>query len=243
LKSTEQIAAGSEFCDYTVWQALRVPAFWVFVFGTSVFNLIWSSITLFNESILNELGFQQRTAVEMMAFLTGIGLITNMVAGKLATRERSGRLLAVGLVVLAASLTMFPSIHSLGQLRMYGAAMGFVGGLVTVVHFAAWGHLFGRSHLGKIQAVAQIVSVLASALGPLLIAWCHQSMNSYFPIYYLFAVIVLLLAVAAFLVSTPPRLSYTIVDHSQSRHPYDVAIGPELDRTDSNRPQLQPAED
>lgn len=192
--------------DYSVFEALRTPVFWVFVFGTSAFNMVWSSITLFNESILGELGFDAGTAVQMMAFLTGVGLVANIVGGKLATRERVGLLLSCGLLLLAGSLALFPSIRTIGQLRLYGSAMGFVGGLVTVVHFAAWGHFYGRRELGKIQGVAQVVSVIASAFGPLLMAASRDLKLSYMPIFQQFALCVFGLAIAAALVKAPARL-------------------------------------
>jgi MFS family permease len=207
---TSSSSTGAGCRDYTVFEALMTPAFWILVLGTSAFNLVWSSITLFNESILGELGFDQSMAVQMMAFLTGIGLLANIIGGKLATRERAGLLLSCGLLMLAVSLALFPAIRTVGQLRLYGSAMGFVGGLVTVVHFAAWGHFFGRSELGKIQGVAQIVSVIASAIGPVLMATSHDSRSSYLPIFTQFAICVFVLAVAAAIVRVPARLRVTV---------------------------------
>lgn len=195
--------------DYSLSEALATPAFWVFVLGTSAFNLVWSSITLFNETILAELGFDQKTSVEMMAFLTGTGLIANLVGGKLITRERTSWTLGIGLIALAIALACFPSIRTLNHLRLYGGAMGFVGGLVTVVHFSVWSSFYGRHHLGRIQGVAQVVSVLASALGPLMVAWTHERRGSYLPIYYTFAACIAVLAVATLIVPTPKRLTAT----------------------------------
>jgi len=207
---TSSSSNDASYRDYTVFEALRTPAFWIFVLGTSAFNLVWSSITLFNESIIGELSFDQSTAVQMMAFLTGVGLLANIIGGKLATRERAGILLSCGLLMLAGSLALFPSIRTIGQLRLYGSAMGFVGGLVTVVHFAAWGHFFGRSELGRIQGVAQIVSVIASAIGPVMMATSHDSRHSYLPIFSQFAIAVFVLAVAAALVRVPVRLHVAV---------------------------------
>jgi cyanate permease len=148
----------------------------------------------------------------MMAFLTGVGLLANLIGGKLATRQHCGLLLSAGLGILAVSLAAFPSIQSAGQLRLYGSAMGFVGGLITVVHFAAWGHFFGRSELGRIQGVAQVVSVIASATGPVLIATSHDSRGSYLPIFYRFAVFVCALSIAAALVRVPRRLAALVTE-------------------------------
>jgi sugar phosphate permease len=195
---------GDQDCtDFTLKQALITPAFWIVALATSTFNLVWSSITLFNEPILNELGFDQKAAVEMMAYLTGLGLISNIVAGKLATRQRIGILLGVGLLALTFALALFPSIRSAMQLRLYGAVMGFVGGIVTVVHFSVWGQFFGRAEIGRIQGVAQVLTVLASAIGPACVAWFADQRHSHLPAYYGFALLTLIAAIFSFLMPLP----------------------------------------
>jgi sugar phosphate permease len=189
--------------DFTLLEALLTPTFWIIALATSAFNLVWSSITLFNEPILDELGFDQKAAVEMMAYLTGLGLISNLVAGKLATRQRIGMLLGVALLALTVALALFPSIRSAIQLRLYGAVMGFVGGMVTVIHFSAWGQFFGRAEIGRIQGVAQALSVLASAIGPICVAWFADQERSHLPVYYVFAVMTSLASMLSFLMPLP----------------------------------------
>ncbi len=162
-------AAGAA-ADFTFGQALATPAFWVVVVGSSLFNLVWSGVTLFNESMLAERGLDGRVAIEIMAILTGIGLLANLVGGALASRTRVVKLLGIGLALLAAALVMFPTIDGVTGARLYATAIGLSGGLVTVVFFAAFGHLFGRTQLGRIQGAAQFSTVLASALGPVLMA-------------------------------------------------------------------------
>jgi len=184
-------------------QAVRTPAFWVFVLGPSAFNLVWSGVMLFNESILAERGFDQRVSVEVMAILTGTGLISNLVGGALATRARIGVLLAGGLATLALALAAFPSITTLGQLRLYAVAMGLTGGVVTVVFFSVWGLAFGRQHLGRIQGAAQLATVLASAVGPVLMAECLARTGSYSLMFRLLAGAIAVLAVSAGLTPLP----------------------------------------
>ena len=104
--------------------------------------------------MLAERGLGQNVAVQIMAILTGTGLLANLACGKLATRTRVVKLLGAGLALLAAALVMFPTIDGLTGARLYAAAIGTSGGIVTVVFFASWGHLFGRAHLGRIQGAA-----------------------------------------------------------------------------------------
>jgi MFS transporter, OFA family, oxalate/formate antiporter len=189
--------------DFTVRQALATPAFWVVVLGGSAFNLMWSGVTLFNESMLAERGLGQEFAVQIMAILTGIGLVANLIGGALATRTRVVKLLGVGLFFLAVGLALFPSITGPTGARLYAIAIGLSGGIVTVVFFAACGHLFGRTHLGRIQGGAQLATVLASALGPVVMAESLSFSGSYTPAFYGLAGLVGILALAALLTPTP----------------------------------------
>ncbi|HVU88501.1 MAG TPA: MFS transporter [Pirellulales bacterium] len=189
--------------DFTFGQALATPAFWVLVLGSSVFNLVWSGVTLFNESMLAERDLDQKIAVEIMAILTGIGLLANLVGGALASRTRVVKLLGIGLVLLAGALAMFPTIATPAGARVYAALIGLSGGLVTVVFFAAFGHLFGRARLGGIQGAAQFATVLASALGPELMAESQALTGSYAPMFFVLAAVTGGLALLALVVPLP----------------------------------------
>lgn len=206
----DPLAVASSISDtaesgYTLPQALSRPVFWIVLFGCSAFNFAWSGVTLFNESLLLERGLDAKASVDILAILTGIGLLANIVGGKLATRSRITRLFGGSLVLLAIALVVFPQIDSLNIARCYAAAMGLSGGFITVIFFSAWGHLFGREHLGRIQGVAQFATVLASASGPVYLAEIKASAGSYTPGFHLLAVVVGILAIAAFFAPLPSK--------------------------------------
>jgi MFS family permease len=165
--------------DFTLGQALRSRVFWAFGLGASLFGMVWSAITLFNQSILEEHRFDANTFLLVMTVLTGSGLVSNLAGGWAAGRVALGRLLAAGMVVLAGTLLAFPSIESETAVVLYALALGVSGGVITVVFFAVWGQAFGRAHLGKIQGAAQVLSVFASALGPWLLEVCKEATGSY----------------------------------------------------------------
>ena len=89
---------------------------------------------------------------------------------------------------------------------------GVGGGLVMVLFFAAWPRIFGRRHLGRIQGVAQAITVLASALGPLLLAWCVKWTGSYATMFQALAAVIALVGVAALLMTLPPPWPRVTVD-------------------------------
>ncbi len=187
--------------DATLWEALRSPSFWIFTLAAAMFNLTWSAITLFQESLLADRGFGHNAFVLVMGLLVAGGLPANLLTGWLATPERLGRLLAVGMLMLAVSLTAFPWLQTSLHAMYYGTALGVSGGIITVIFFSAYGQTFGRTHLGAIQATVQAVSVLASASGPVLLTF-SKSYGSTTPFFYGTAATAILMAGLAWTLPT-----------------------------------------
>ncbi len=101
-------------------------------------------------------------------------MIGNFGGGWLATRMSLPNLLAISLFVLAAGLAALPHVTTIGQVMAWATAMGLGGGLVMVLFFSVWPRVYGRAHLGRIQGAAQAMTVVASAIGPLLLAVVHR---------------------------------------------------------------------
>jgi hypothetical protein len=77
--------------------------------------------------------------------------------------------------------------------------------MVTVIFFGFWRKAFGTRSLGQIQGAAQMITVLASACGPLLLALSKESTGSYLPMFRLAALASVLFGVAAWVVPWPRR--------------------------------------
>ncbi len=184
--------------DFTLRQALATPAFWVFALSSSVYGLIASGIALFNESILAELGFAATIYHSSLAITALTALVGNFLGGWLAQQWSMNRLMALAMSLLAASLLALPHLRSAAHVVVYAVVMGLAGGFVMVVFFSYWSRAYGRQHLGKIQGAAQSLTVLASAIGPLLLAECVTRTGSYAVMFRLLAAVVAALAIAAF---------------------------------------------
>jgi cyanate permease len=195
----------SRLVDLGVWDALRSPAFWVFALSSSLFGLVYSGIALFNQSILEERGFDASTYHQVLVISTLLGLAANFGGGFLASRISIQRVMGIGMAVLAMALLALPSVTTQSHVIFYAMAMGIAGGVVTVVFFSVWGQVFGRSHLGRIQGCAQMMTVFASAVGPLILAMTLESTGSYDSIFYILAAAVLVLGAGCFWVSLPER--------------------------------------
>jgi MFS family permease len=192
------------------WQeAVRTPAFWCFSIGAALYGLVASGIGLFNESILAERGFNADVYYQTLVVTAITALAGNFGGGWLAMRMSLQNLLAISLFVLAAGLAALPHVTTILQVMAWATAMGLGGGLVMVLFFSVWPKVYGREHLGRIQGAAQAMTVLASAIGPLLLAWCVDWTGSYAGMFNILSVIIALTAVSALLTPVPKVILLT----------------------------------
>jgi len=196
-------AAAAPATGYSLVEALRTPAFWVMATASALYGLVASGIGLFNESILNERGFVAGTYYQSLVVTALTSLAGNFLGGFLTAKGGMNRLMAVAMVLLMAGLFVLPVVRTVGQVMGVAVVMGVAGGFVMVLFFSFWGRVYGRAHLGQIQGAAQMMTVLASAVGPLLLAECIARTGSYAAMFYLLALVVGLLALAAWVVRVP----------------------------------------
>ena len=189
--------------DYTLTEALSTPSFWVFGIASAIYGLIASGIALFNESILAERRFDASTYYRSLIIVALTSLVGNFLGGWIASKWKMNRLLSVAMVLLAASLFALPHVSTQMHVAIYAAVMGLAGGFVIVIFFSFWSAAYGRKHLGKIQGAAQALTVIASALGPLVLAQTHTRTGSYASIFYVLTVVVVVLALLAWFVKLP----------------------------------------
>jgi MFS family permease len=198
--SAGSAGAGNET---TFGNALRSGAFWVFAMGAALYGLVASGIGLFNESVLAERGFGPQVYYQTLVVSALTALAGNFLGGWLAQHVRLTTLLAWSLLTLAAGLVALPHVATIAHVMLWAVAMGLGGGLVMVLFFSVWPKVFGQAQLGRIQGAAQALTVFASALGPLLLAWCVDWTGSYVAMFRILAAVIAATAVSALAVRLP----------------------------------------
>jgi MFS family permease len=197
---------GTGEADGYAWtDAVRTSAFWLFSLGAALYGLVASGIGLFNESILAERGFGPNVYYMTLAATAISALAGNFGGGWLATRMPLARLLAISLAILTLGLAALPHVSLFAQVVAWAIGMGVGGGFVMVLFFSVWPRVYGRRHLGRIQGIAQAMTVLASAIGPVLLAWCVAWTGSYAAMFRILAAVIASVALAALVISMPPK--------------------------------------
>lgn len=196
--TSSQMAASA-----TLRQALQTPCFWMFAVSISLFGMLSAGLSLFNQYVLEERGFGEEVYHRLLVVGMLVGMTSNLVAGGLAKRVPMQRLLTLALLILSGALVMFPFLKTEAHVYLYGVANGAAGGFLTVLFFAVWGHAYGTVALGRIQGVAQMMTVLASAAGPLVVQSSRTATGSYTTIFFVAAGVSLVMAVTAWFTRVP----------------------------------------
>lgn len=197
-------ANGDELLVGWHWRdAVATRSFWVFALGAALYGLVASGIGLFNESILAERGFGPGIYYQSLAVTALMALVGNFAGGWIADRWSMPRLMTLAMTVLAIGLAVLPHLTATPQVMIWAGLMGLGSGFVMVLFFGYWARAYGRRHLGQIQGAAQTLTVLASAVGPLLLAEWVERTGSYGSMFTMLAGFVMLNGVAALAIRMP----------------------------------------
>ena len=195
--------------ELSLGQALQTSAFWIFAGAAALFNLVSSGLGLFNESVLAERSVDRVTFHHFLIVTTLLSLAGQFACGWLSTRWKFQTLTFVALLLYAAGLAFIPFIRGRTELWVAAVLVGSAGGMIIVIFFSVWSDLFGQRHLGKIQGAAQMLTVISSAIGPVLFAKGHEMFRSYTPLLSVLAATVTVLAAIAVFVKFPDRSGLT----------------------------------
>jgi MFS family permease len=191
----------------TLGEALGTPAFWIFAGAASLYGLVSSGLGLWMQAVLGERGFDVKTYYNVLSVTFALGLVAQLASGLLSSFLSLGMLNALAMFFYAGALVMIPFISTSTPLWISACLMGLSGGIITVVFFAVWVQVFGQRQLGRIQAASQMLTVVASAVGPLIFESVHRHYNSYGPALLGLAPIVLLFGVAGWKVRLPGAIA------------------------------------
>lgn len=202
--TTESRSTTTVFTGNTLADALISPCFWVFALSISLFGMIHAGLSLFQEFILEERGFGRSEYQMVMGIGLLIGMVSNLLFGWLSRRIDLRVLLGFAMFCYAGAMAGFPLVVERWHLVIYAFMQGAAGGMISVLFFAAWGKYFPGLHLGRIQGAAQMLTVFASAMGPIVFELAKSgSGGSYMPVFFAAAIGSLLLGVAAILTPLP----------------------------------------
>ena len=167
--------------DFTRSEALRTAVFWVVALGIANHALVGTGMAFHIVDLGAESGLSEAEAFGLFLPVTLISVPTGIAIGAALDRFPVRFLLMPMMVGQALMFGLSPHLGDPLLRILCVAGWGFSGGFYGPLTIAAVPHFFGRTHLGAIQGVLMMVIVIASALGPAILAAGKTAFGSYAP--------------------------------------------------------------
>jgi MFS family permease len=191
--------------DFTVGEALRTSAFWVFTLALTLRACILSSIVVHQIPRLEDINIDRETASAILGLMILLSLPGRLFFGWLGDILSKRHLLAATCVLQGIGLLIFANATSLvyvfPYLLIYG--LGYGGAIPLATAFRA--DLFGRKAFATISGVMMAVTTVGTVIAPVFAGWVHDVTDSYKIAFYTFTVLILISAVGFLFVPKPER--------------------------------------
>lgn len=167
---------------YTRGEALRTLAFWAVSFALSTQSLVLTGITFHIVDLGSSVGLDRAASVAVFLPLAVVSTSAGLVGGVVGDRVPVRALVLVMMAGQAVGLWGAVDLSSRAWLFVLG--FGLSGGLFGPLSTIAFPRFFGRRHLGAIVGAEMMCLVIASAMGPSLLAASKAFLGSYAPALY-----------------------------------------------------------
>lgn len=177
--------------------------FWLLAIPLSTSALIVTGLVFHQAAVLAEQGLSANVAAAIFVPYALSSAVVSVIAGDVADRFGPKWVFAASMGTLLAAMALAMVIDSLLLATLYAVVLGASGGFSRIVGGVTWAHFYGRRGLGRVQGSAVMVSITASALGPLPLAWLQAQFDGFRPGIAILAVLPVAALVAVALARPP----------------------------------------
>ena len=176
----------NEVSSWTLKQSIRNAQFWILLL-IQCLGLSGLVVVLFHEvAYIQDKGLTIQSATLVATLLATSAMISKLPFGYLAEKMDIRRVLAFCLIPAGLSTYMIIPIESAWILVIWGITHGFfMGGFPTLTNVAL-PEYFGRQYMGSIRGVIAPITMIVSALSPLIAGILWEESYSYSVAFFLF---------------------------------------------------------
>ena len=166
--------------DYSLAEARRTKAFWLFTLAQMISSLYISGLTFHVVSVFDSVGMTKEIAISIFVPASIIAIIVQFIASWISDYIRLKYLLAVFLLgmISTTSALMFLGSSQLSY-WMLVSGNGITWGMYIVLAAVTWPRFFGLKNLGAISGFSLSWLVIGSALGPYLFSLAFELKGTY----------------------------------------------------------------
>lgn len=176
----ERTSAGSaELPTAQKYPVFTTLSFWLLALPLSTAPFIVTALVFHQLSILAERGLSATVAADIFIPYSILAALGTFIGGFLLDRIGPRWVVALVLVLLAASVGQLLVVSTPLEAVFYAALLGVASGLQIVASSVAWANYYGRHGLGRVQGAATLVVISAAAIAPLPLAFLEGQTGSF----------------------------------------------------------------
>ena len=185
----------SELSPLNRSQAIRTRSFWLLVFGFALISSGLMSVLIHAIPFSQGAGFARTTGAIGLS-VNGLANLSSKAVWGFGLQRFHPRILVIVAYSISATGVLFMLIagsYTLVSLLLVGFFLyGFGFGGTIPLSESLWARYFGRAHIGSIRGVSHPVTILGSALAPVLVGVSFDLTQSYRPAFVVIMFIFLL---------------------------------------------------
>jgi MFS family permease len=185
-----------------VKEAFSIRAFWHIAAIILIMGFVTGGVGNNCVAYFQDLGHSSQNATRVWSFVMLVMILGKFSFGPAADRFGSKNMMAIACMLFAFSIGILPFAGSYPAAVIFAAIYGFATGAPLVLNALMTGDYLGMKNFGAIYGILNIMGNLGGSLGPAGAGFYFDKTGTYVPVFYLFAVIMLVGAVIS--VSTRP---------------------------------------
>ncbi len=189
---------------WDVRDAIRTPAFWLLLAGTSQLMFVGGATNLSMAPHIEDNGLGRNTAVTMVTAWALFGILGGFIGGEVRQRVSVRWALPGTLLFTAVGMVWLILVHEVWMAYVFAAWHGTAFGAQLPLNQTVFPDYFGRWTVGAIRGITAPVQFGLNALGPLVASIAYDRTGSYDTVFAVFAVM-LLVGAALIAMAPPPR--------------------------------------
>ena len=196
---------GPKDISFTVREAMRTRAFWVYSVSMMLRACILSSIVVHQIPHLTDIGIPYQTASNVLGLMVLMSVPGRFIFGWLGDRFDKKKLLFLLCVLQGVGIFIFINADTLPLLYLFVVVYGLGYGGVIPLTIALRADLFGRKNYATIAGITMSLSVVGTVSAPLLAGYLYDVTHSYSLAFYIFIVLIVLSGVFFLMIPRPTR--------------------------------------
>ncbi len=195
--------APAEEIDFTIWEALRTPVFWMLAVAFGLRTMAISATVIHQIPFLTDNGISQQAAAGILALMGLMSIPGRVGFGFLGDYFNKRYLLAIAYLLQAAGILILLTSDSIQQVFLFTVVFGLGWGAPNLL-FALRADYFGRKYFATIAGVEQSIVAIGTVIGPVYAGIIYDINQNYQIAFITFVFTIALGAVICFF-SYPPK--------------------------------------